>query len=293
MRPTPHFAWFCSIFLSACMVLAGCGPSAEAQSTQTATAQTATAASWTFTPTLTPTVTDTPTLTPTPTDTPTSTQTPTPTQTPTSTLTLTSTPTETFTPSPTKSYPVFTVHQAAQACLYGPSKEYMWAWDLKAGDTGKVIARAPIGDWLYVVWDNMVSGMNTKIYCWVYPYVGDVVGDPKSVGIGDVESRMPIANNLYKPPTGIRAVRNGDQVTITWSPVWMTQDDDLGYFLELWVCQGGSLVWVVVNRSLPNQYSTQFSVTDELGCSEQSHGEIRTAEKHGYTDAVPIPWPSK
>jgi len=49
---------------------------------------------------------------------------------------------------------------------------------------------------------------------------------------------------------------------------------------------------VVANRlSLPNQYSTQYTVTDELGCSEQSHGEIRTAEKHGYTDAVPIPWP--
>jgi hypothetical protein len=74
----------------------------------------------------------------------------------------------------------------------------------------------------------------------------------------------------------------------------MTVDDDRGYFLELWVCQGGNHVWVVANRlSLPNQYSTQYTVTDELGCSEQSHGEIRTAEKHGYTDAVPIPWPSK
>ena len=170
----------------------------------------------------------------------------------------------------------------------------MWAWDLKAGDTGKVIGRAPIGIWLYVVWDNMVSGMNHKIYCWVYPFAGDVVGDLKSVGFVDVVSRMPISNALYKPPTNIRAVRNGDQVTITWSPVWMTEDDDLGYFLELWVCQGGYLVWVVANRlSLPTQDITQFTVTDELGCSQQSHGEIRTAEKHGYTDAVQIPWPSK
>jgi hypothetical protein len=168
----------------------------------------------------------------------------------------------------------------------------MWAWDLKAGDTGKIIGRAPIGSWLYVVWDNMLNGMNAKIYCWVYPYAGDVVGDPKSVGIVDVVSRMPITNALYKPPTDIRAVRNGDQVTITWDPVWMTQDDDRGYFLELYVCQGGFIVWVVANRlSLPNQNSTQYTITDEPGCSEKSHGEIRTAEKHGYTYAVPIPWP--
>jgi hypothetical protein len=47
-----------------------------------------------------------------------------------------------------------------------------------------------------------------------------------------------------------------------------------------------------VPASLPTQNLTQYTFTDEQGCSAPSHGEIRTVEKHGYTDAALIPWPS-
>lgn len=124
-------------------------------------------------------------------------------------------------------------------------------------------------------------------WCWISPYVVDIVGDPKTVVVETV--RLPIVNNLYPPPSNVKAERQGDQVIVTWDPVYMTLDDDRGYFLEVWVCQGGSLLWIP--SSLPDQYTTHYTFTDEQGCSHSSYGEIRTVEKHGYTDAVQIPWP--
>jgi hypothetical protein len=117
--------------------------------------------------------------------------------------------------------------------------------------------------------------------------VVDVVGDVNKMLVQKI--RLPVTNALYSPPTNIKAVREGDQVTVSWHPVWMTLDDDRGYFLEVWVCQGGYFVWVT--GSLPNQYVTQYTFTDGGGCSTPSYGEIRTVEKHGYTDPAPIPWP--
>jgi len=252
------------LFAVICLLAAACGPSPEAQATMTSTNQTATAAAWTDTPT------------PTDTETPTSTNTPTLTSTPTITYT------STITLTPTFDFPKVTVNKAAAACKFGPAKAYLWANDLKAGDTGIVWGRAPYGSsWLYVKWDRWPNA------CWVSPSVVDLVGDPNRVIVERI--RLPITNALYKPPTNVRAERQGDQVTVTWDSVWMTQDDDRGYFLEVWVCQGGYLVWVPA--SLPNQYLTEFTFTDQPGCSTPSKGEIRTVEKHGLTDAVPIPWP--
>jgi hypothetical protein len=115
----------------------------------------------------------------------------------------------------------------------------------------------------------------------------DVVGDPNRVIVQAI--RLPITNALYAPPKNVEAERQGDQVIVSWDQVWMTQDDDRGYFLEVWVCLRGDLVWMPA--SLPTQNLTQYTFTDEKGCSQPSYGEIRTVEKHGYTDAVPIPWP--
>jgi hypothetical protein len=123
--------------------------------------------------------------------------------------------------------------------------------------------------------------------CWLSPYVVDVTGDVNTVIVED--EHLPITNELYAPPTNVVAVRQGDQVTVSWDPVYMTEDDDRGYLLEAWVCQGDGLVWVPA--SLENQFQTHYTFTDQQGCSEKSHGELRTVEKHGYTDAVQIPWP--
>jgi hypothetical protein len=69
----------------------------------------------------------------------------------------------------------------------------------------------------------------------------------------------------------------------------LTEDDDRGYFLEVWVCQNGNFIWMPLNTN--HYYETSVTFTDQQGCSAQSFGELRTVEKHGYTYAVPIPWP--
>ena len=83
--------------------------------------------------------------------------------------------------------------------------------------------------------------------------------------------RLPITNALYAAPTNIVGRRDGDQVTISWDPVWMTQDDDNGYFLDVWVCQNGNYVWMPTKRD--NQYMTTATFTDQPGCSTPSGGQ--------------------
>ncbi len=262
--------------LLAFIFLSACTPSPEALASLKATEQTATAASWTQTPS----PTDTFTATYTPTDTPTSTQTNTLTITPTPTLT----PTSTITPTPTFDFPKVTVNVALAACLFGPAKAYLWKFDLKQGDTGFVGGRAPVGNWLYVKFDRLND------FCWVSPYVVDVVGDVKTVTVQPV--RLWITNALYAPPKDVQATRNGDQVTVSWHKVWMTEDDDRGYFLDVWVCQNKNFVWMPIGwQDLPDQYHTSYTFTDQAGCSQHSGGQLYTVEKHGYTSPVNIPWP--
>jgi len=253
------------IFTVLVLSMSACSPSPEEQAMMTATSQTATAQSWTrtytytpsFTPTYTPTFTSTITLTP----------------------TITNTPTITFTP--TYSFPKVRVNVGALACRYGPGVAFLWAVDLRLGDTGVVWGRHANSVWLYVMMDS------SPIPCWVHPYYLDIEGDITKMMNQQV--RLPMTNALYAAPTGVVARRDGDEVTITWDEVWMTLDDDRGYLLDVWVCQGGLLLWTPV--SLDNQYQTSYTFIDEPGCSSPSGGKLYTVEKHGYPDPVNIPWP--
>jgi hypothetical protein len=249
--------------LLALFLLSSCAPSPEEQATQTATAQTATAFAWTST--FTPTITDTPTNTYTPTET--------------FTPTLTWTPTITFTP--TFDYPKVRVNVANLSCRYGPSKAHLHAVDLHEGDTGVVWGRFIYSPWLYVRMDN------APIPCWIHPSYVDIEGDITRMIYEQI--RLPMTNELYAAPTNVRAVRNGNEVTVSWDEVWMTLDDDRGYFLDVMVCQGGYPVWFPA--SLPDQYITEYTFIDEPGCSIESGGLLYTVEKHGYPDPVQIPWP--
>ncbi len=235
-----------------------------------------------FAPTHTPTPTFT--LTPTNTFTPTSTFTPTFTFTPSATFTFTLTPTDTatptITPTPTFAFPTFRVKMQAH-CRYGPSKAYLHAADLYKGDTGLVWGRFRYSNWLYVRPDKI------HYACWVSPSVVEVEGDITRLVYQEV--RLPGPSVLYEPPSGVRAYREGNEVTIRWNEVWMTEDDDRGYFIEAWVCQNGTYLWWTV--SLPDQYHTTYTVTDEPGCSASSKGWLYAVEKHGYTKPVEIPWP--
>lgn len=250
------------------LVLTACGPSPEMQATMTTTAITATAAAWTNTPS--PTATFTPTETAT--------------ITPTSTFTLTPsiTPTATITPTPTFAFPTVTVNKQAH-CRYGPSVAYLHAADLYPGDVGTVHGRFEYSSWLYIKFDKL------NYFCWVAPSVIDVVGDVTTIYFTEPDLQS-IGYNQYGPPKGVTAVRNGDQVTISWEQVEMSYDKDRGYLIEAFVCQDGFYLWWTF--SYPDQYTTSYTVKDEAGCPLPSEGKLYTVEKHGFSEPVNIPWPA-
>jgi hypothetical protein len=254
---------FCAIFL-AFVLLSACAPSPEQQATIVADALTGTAEFWTKTPTPTLTFTPTATLTPTLTFTPTITLTP----------TITSTPTYAFSS--------VTVNKQAH-CRYGPSVAYLHAADLYAGDVGTARGRYIYSKWLYVKFDKL------DYFCWVAPSVVDVVGEISLINFQELNLQS-IGSNIYGPPRGVTAVRNGSEVIISWKRVEMTKDDDRGYLLELFVCQNGAYLWWT--DSYTDQFTTSYEVKDEAGCSQPSSGLLYTVEKHGFSEPVTIPWPA-
>jgi len=243
------------------LFVSACAPSTEDQATPTTIAVTATA-KLTETPesTFTPTETITPTVTFTP--------------------TLELSPTVTFTP--TFEFSTVTVNKQAH-CRYGPSAAYLHAADLYPGDVGSVRGRYSYSNWLYIKFDKL------NYLCWVAPSVVDVVGDVSSIAYKDLNLQS-IGSNQYGPPTGVTAVRDGSQVTISWNQVHMTKDKDRGYLLELFVCQDTIYKWWT--DSYPDQESTSYTVKDEAGCAQPSSGKLYTVEKHGFSQPAIIPWPA-
>lgn len=191
---------------------------------------------------------------------------------PTSTISLT----PTITPSPTFTFPrVTTIMQAN--CRYGPGTAYLYAHGMYPGDGGAVWGRNSTGTWLWIQPDNI------HYQCWISTSVVEVQGDIFSVYVAAV--RLPYSY-FYYPPEDVEAARAGDEVTVTWSRVPMTVDDDRGYLLEVTLCQGGELVWRVVHTD-----DTFYTFTDEPSCDGDSGGLLYTVDKHGYSDPVEIPWP--
>lgn len=241
--------------LSIIMTLTGCGsPTEEA----TAQAETATPVIIYITATPAPSLTPTLTFTPAPTDTPTA------------------------APTDTPGAPTVTVNKQAH-CRYGPSAAYLHAADLYAGDKGVVRYRAMYSNWLYVQFDKITYS------CWVAPSVVDVVGDVSTLQKFEPDLQR-IGSNMYGPPQDVQAVRNGDEVTITWDQVRMTADDDRGYLIEAFVCQNTAYIWWT--ESFPEQDITSYTVKDEAGCAAPSWGRIYTVEKHGFSLPADIPWPA-
>ena len=243
------------------LIVSACTPSAEEQVTSTPVAATATTV-----------LTETPAATSTPTDT----LTPTIAFTPTIELSPTATATPTF------AFPTVTVNKQAH-CRYGPSVAYLHAADLYAGEVGSVRGRYIYSNWLYVKFDKL------DYFCWVAPSVVDVVGDVSTVAYKELNLQS-IGSNQYGPPSGVAAVRDGNQVTISWNQVKMTKDKDRGYLLELFVCQDTIYKWWT--DSYPDQESTTYTVKDEAGCAQPSSGKLYTVEKHGFSEPAIIPWPA-
>lgn len=213
-----------------------------------------------------------------------STETPSPTVTPTPTKTLTPTPafTPTISATPTFAFPTVTVNKQAH-CRYGPSVAYLHAADLYPGDVGTVRGRYIYSNWLYIKFDKL------NYFCWVAPSVVDVVGDISTIAYKELNLQS-IGSNMYGPPKNVAAVREGNQVIISWEQVKMTKDDDRGYLLELFVCQDTIYKWWT--DFYPDQFTTNYTVRDEAGCVQPSSGKLYTVEKHGFSEPAIIPWPA-
>jgi len=167
-------------------------------------------------------------------------------------------------------------------CRYGPSKAYLHAADLYPGDKGVVWGRFKYSAWLWIKFDKLAYA------CWAAPSVLDITGDISRIYYTEPDL-IKVGSNQYGPPHNVSAVRDGNQVTITWERMVMTADKDRGYLIEAWVCQNDAYLWWTV--SFPDQYTTSYTVQDDSGCSQPSSGQIRTVEKHGFSEPVQINWP--
>ncbi len=217
------------------------------------------------------------------------TPTPTPVDTDTSTPTPTSADTPTITPTPEPAVVTVLIHTQ---CLFGPDPAYISRYDVLAASQQTVIGTNQDGSWLFV------QGTDQKYPCWVK--TGLVKVD--SGRLIDAPVTSPILSpyiTLYTPPQAVSANRTGNDVTIFWLPVAMTEADYNGYLIEAWVCQGGQLVLV------PKSYVPSFNkntsmmavkVTDQAGCLEPSSAHIYSVVTNGYStwkDVVPWPaWPT-
>jgi hypothetical protein len=211
-------------------------------------------------------ITVTPTLTPAVTDTPTPDYSPTP----------------SFTPSMTPTYvvPRGRVNTRAQ-CRYGPGAAYLYKYGLFEGNTMEIIGRNELGTWAYI---QAIGGNNP---CWINASLLDITrGDFMSLPV--TYNRLP-KSDLYNPPSAVSAVRVGNDVTIQWTKVWMTEDDDRGYLIEAWLCQDGQLVFTPIGVK---SNVLAIKVIDEPGCLEPSGARVYTAEKHGYTQWRLARWPA-
>ena len=218
------------------------------------------------------------------------------TPTPTPDWTFTSTPTSTRTrfPSatPTWTAPKVSIREHS-ACLYGPGWAYLYKYGLNATVWMWVIGRNPEGTWLFVkaLYDPDSNG------CWIetdrVDFLSGAVSDVPVYWMG-----LP-GSTLYQPPTSVSASRVGNEVTVSWLAVWMTEDDYRGYLIEAWVCQGGKQVFLPIGHPAPlpmpsvweNVGTFSVKIIDEPGCTLPSSARIYSVEKHGYTWYRMIPWP--
>ena len=212
--------------------------------------------------------------------TPVNTDTPVPTQAPTSAAS----PTITLTP-----VPVAVTMLIHTQCLYGPDPAYLGRYDLEANSPQAVIGRNPDGSWL------VVKGSDHTNPCWVKTTLVKV-NSGNLVDMPVAQPDLSPYSTLYPPPPAVSVNRVGNDVTIFWLPVAMTEADYHGYLIEAWVCQGGKQVF------FPKSYSTSFDknasmlalkVTDEQGCLEPSSARIYTVNTQGYSKwKSVVPWPA-
>lgn len=210
----------------------------------------------------------------------------TPTLTKTATPSPTETPTPTETPAPTSIPTVESLKARVTAdllsCRYGPGPFYLYLYGLVKGANIKLIGRTDGNNWVYV------DGKNK---CWVNAKFIDIVGDRLSLPVV-YPGIAKLPQSPYYPPTTIRsATRNGNQVTVAWTDVYVSpghrEDENMQtYVVEVWRCEAGQFIFDPLGTN-----DTSITFVDEPGCSQPSHGRVFVQEKHGFAGPADIPWP--
>ncbi len=228
----------------------------------------------------------TPTETPPPTATATHTETPIPTSTVTSSPTITLTPTITDTPLPTATFtptetstpepPMATATMNA-FCRWGPGTAYRSIGEdfLEEGERALVEGRDYDTTWFWVKLEGL------KYHCWVSASVVTINFEPKSVPY--VPVNVPV-NNRVPSPKGVTAVRNGNQVTISWQPI--PPAPEVEYLIEATLCFHGYLQDVAYSTT-----NTSITLQDDQNCDQKSSARLYGANKLGYSKPVTVPWP--
>jgi uncharacterized protein YraI len=228
-------------------------------------------------PVPTTTVTPLPSSTATSTPLPTATFTLAPSETPTRTATVTRTPIPTLTPT----WAILRAKVAVRSnCRYGPGWPYLYKYGLVAGTNFEVLGRTEQGSWI------LVQGVGGNNPCWVRADLMDVQGEVMAVQPTYIP--LPLSP-YYGPLENVAAVRNEDEVTVSWSEKSHKPGDEMAspkYLLEAWLCQDGQLVFTPEGTN-----EKQITVIDEPGCAQPSHGRVYFVEKHGYTLWREVPWP--
>jgi hypothetical protein len=164
-------------------------------------------------------------------------------------------------------------------CRYGPGTAYLYRWGLYPGDTGDVRGKNWNGTWFWIHPSNLPDKQN----CWASEIVFNEQIDKTKVHV----VQIPLPHTTFAgPPGNVQASRSGDQVTVTWSVVPLSDDKRRGYMLEATLCQGGNTFFMAVQTD-----DTTYTFTDEPGCKYKSSALLYTAEKHGYSSPVKVPWP--
>ena len=217
------------------------------------------------------------------TSTPTSTATATPTLTP----TFTPEPVDTETPLPTYEILRGVVRVERLACRHGPDSVYLFQDGYIQGLPVTINGRDDTGKWLYVL------GLDYLRPCWVTADGIKVSGDIANLEpvYPDKAPLISFQHPQFSPPQNVEAMRQGNQVTITWTGYPLADGDRESpnspvYLVEAWACQGGEIVFTPIGA-----YDERAVIDDETGCSAPSHGRVFLAHKRGYVGPVEIPWP--
>jgi hypothetical protein len=261
-----------AVFLSLAVVLSACNFSGATQVPSTITPSPV-MDELTLTPSGTPP--------PAPTDTATSSKTPIP------TVALSKTPTDTLTPTITSPPTILRgeVLPEKLSCRYGPGAMYLYLYGLNQTARQDVIGRTDTGKWV------LTRSHGDNIMCWVKTEFLQLNGDVLSLDVVYPDKYKLPVSPYYNPPFDVHAVRDGNNVTITWKSQPLRAGDEEGpnmqiYIVEVWACKDGQVTFTPYGTS----YAT-LTVADEPGCSEPSYGRVFFQEKHGFAGPSEIPWP--